>query len=103
MIVGDDQLSKFKNIVQPYMPSINPNVNPNLAVNIDSFEIKSAGLRNPDAGGIEGISGTRARELVRLGLEKEFITLVAPSNGDYNLKQQLYYKIQKGMNNGTRQ
>jgi hypothetical protein len=50
MIVGDDQIADFKRLVESTSKHFN------------SFEVFSAGIRNPDASDVTGMSATKARQ-----------------------------------------
>lgn len=54
MVVGSDQIDDFTRLVESSAPHFN------------SFEIVNAGVRNPDASDITGMSATKAREAARL-------------------------------------
>lgn len=95
MVVGSDRVSEFKKSMGAYVLSINPKANPEWAYNFDTFDVISAGERDPDSEGTEGISGTKAREFIINGQEEEFINLAAPNSGDEQLKVSLYNELRK--------
>lgn len=97
MVVGEDRVSEFRDMITPYISSYNPNVDPDKALNFQEFDVISAGHRDPDADGIEGISGSKARELASSGEEEDFIKYAAPSTKNTMLKRSLYNEVRKGM------
>lgn len=100
LIVGSDRVSEFKNIMEPYILSINPDVDSEKAYTFDTFDVVSAGKRDPDAEGTKGSSGTKAREFVMNGQQKEFVNLTAPSSGTEQLKNSLYNELRKALGAG---
>jgi len=54
MFVGSDRVEEMKTLAQKYN-------GPTGEYNFDSLHIKSAGKRDPDAEGVEGMSGTKMR------------------------------------------
>jgi hypothetical protein len=54
MVVGSDRVEQFKDLIHKYN-------GPDGEYHFDKIHIKSAGARDPDAEGVEGISGTKMR------------------------------------------
>lgn len=63
VVVGDDRVDQFRNLLQKY----NGQEKDHGYYNFDNITVHSAGRRDPDAEGMEGVSGTRQRELARNG------------------------------------
>ena len=59
-----------------------------------SIKVVSAGARDPDSTGVDGMSASKMRQLVSVGDEKTFIDSLPPR---YKLGKQLYKAVQKGM------
>lgn len=97
MVAGSDRVGTFDKMIKPYVPSINPDVDPEKALNIESFSTASAGERDPDSEGVEGASGTRAREFAINGQQEEFVNLIAPTSGTEQQKIALYNAVRVGL------
>ena len=98
MVVGSDRVTTFQKMISAYVPSLNPTVDPQKALDkISAFSVVSAGTRDPDAEGVAGVSGTKAREFAISGKENEFVNLVAPTNGTDQQKLALYNAVRKGL------
>lgn len=65
MVAGDDRVEEYKNRLERY------NGHPD-HFNFKSIKVVSAGKRDPDAEGVEGMSGTKMRSLARTGKHSEF-------------------------------
>ena len=90
MIVGSDRVMEFQNLLKKYN-----DVKKNHGYyNFELIKVVSAGERDPDAEGIEGMSASKMRQLVHAGQEKEFIKALPKG---YRLGKQLYKAVQKGM------
>jgi hypothetical protein len=63
LVVGDDRVDQFRNLLQKY----NGQEGAHGHFNFDNITVHSAGRRDPDAEGMEGVSGTRQREFARNG------------------------------------
>lgn len=59
MVVGSDRVTEFKTILKKY--------NGKGDYDFDSIKVVSAGKRDPDAEGVEGMSGTKLRGLAKKG------------------------------------
>ncbi len=95
LIVGSDRVQEFKKVMGAYVLSINPKADPEKAYMFDIFDVVSAGERDPDSEGTEGISGTKAREFVVNGQKEEFINLASPNSGTKQLKSSMYDELRK--------
>lgn len=65
MVAGSDRVDEYKEKLEKY------NGHPD-HYNFKSIKVVSAGARDPDAEGVEGMSGTKIREHARAGRMKEF-------------------------------
>jgi len=63
LVVGDDRVDQFRNLLQKY----NGQEGAHGHFNFDNITVHSAGRRDPDAEGMEGVSGTKQREFARNG------------------------------------
>jgi nicotinic acid mononucleotide adenylyltransferase len=84
IVVGEDRVQEFKNLLHKYNGE---------QYHLDQINVVSAGHRDPDAEGIEGISGTKMREYAKAGDFKSF------SKGVPSKKhaKELYMATRKGM------
>ena len=90
MIVGSDRVMEFQNLLKKYN-----DVKKNHGYyNFELIKVVSAGERDPDAEGIEGMSASKMRQFVHAGQEKEFIKALPKG---YRLGKKLYKAVQKGM------
>jgi hypothetical protein len=85
MVVGSDRVGEFKSLLNKYRTKEFPN--------IKKVNIKSAGRRDPDAEGAEGMSASKLRALVAAGKRDEFISHYS----DKKLGAEIHDKIKKGM------
>jgi len=60
VVVGEDRVEQFRNLLNKYNGQEGH-------FNFDNITVHSAGRRDPDAEGIEGVSGTKQREFARRG------------------------------------
>jgi hypothetical protein len=88
LVVGDDRVDQFRNLLQKY----NGQEGAHGHFNFDNITVHSAGRRDPDAEGIEGVSGTRQRELARNG-DFEGFRAGAPSAMNDQQTMNLYNDI----------
>jgi len=65
LIAGDDRIQEYKRIARDYN-------GPDKDYNFKNIEVKSAGARDPDAEGVEGMSASKMRSLASAGKHKEF-------------------------------
>lgn len=85
MIVGSDRVAEFQSLLSKYRTKEFPG--------IKKVQVKSAGHRDPDAEGAEGMSASKLRGLVSSGKRDEFISHYS----DKKLAAQLHDKIKAGM------
>jgi hypothetical protein len=83
-VAGSDRVQDFTNFINKYN-EIEPH--------FDSVEVVSAGERDPDAKGAEGMSASKMRELARAEEFKQF----AQGVPDEKLADELYNAVRKGM------
>ena len=85
MVVGSDRVEEFKSLLNKYRTKEFPN--------IKKVNVKSAGHRDPDAEGAEGMSASKLRALATSGKRDEFISHYS----DKRLGAEIHDKIKKGM------
>jgi len=85
MVVGSDRVEEFKSLLNKYRTKEFPN--------IKKVNVKSAGHRDPDAEGAEGMSASKLRALATSGKRDEFISHYS----DKKLGAEIHDKIKKGM------
>ena len=85
MVVGDDRVGEFHKLLHAYNGK---------EYNFKKIEVKSAGHRDPDAEGSEGMSASKLRGLVKSGKRDEFISHYT----DKKLGAHIHDKVKKGMN-----
>ena len=86
MVVGSDRVREFDSLLNKYRKKEFPG--------IKKVEVKSAGHRDPDATGAEGMSASKLRGLVAAGKRDEFISHYS----DKELGAKLHDKVKKAMN-----
>ena len=88
MVVGSDRVSDFRTFLSKYNGK---------DYNFKKITVVSAGARDPDASGVEGMSASKMRALAADGKEKEFAD-GAPSGLSAAQKKTLYKDVRRGMN-----
>ena len=68
MVVGSDRVQTFKRNISRYINHSDPDKN----FAFDSFEVISAGERDPDSEGVSGVSGSKMRQMAARGQVKQF-------------------------------
>lgn len=84
MIVGDDRVHEFHKLLHAYNGK---------EYNFKKIEVKSAGHRDPDAEGSEGMSASKLRGLVKSGKRDEFISHYS----DKKLGAEIHDKVKANM------
>jgi FAD synthase len=84
MVVGSDRVERFKGDMQKYLAEWG----------IKNFDVVSAGERDPDADGAEGMSASKARQLATDGNFAAFAQAL-PSSINNATKKVVYNKIRK--------
>lgn len=92
MVVGQDRVSEFKSSIGNYVN----HEDPDKSFELNSFDVVSAGERDPDADGAEGMSGTKMRQLAALNKFKEFKRGV-PSNLSDKYAKELFDTLRQSM------
>ena len=90
MVAGSDRIREFENLLTKY----NKVKGIHGFYNFKSIEIVSAGERDPDAEGIEGMSASKMRALAANGDEKTFVKSLPKG---FRQGKQLYKAVRKGM------
>jgi hypothetical protein len=91
-VCGSDREPEFKNLVNAYNGK--PDKTGNVPFNFQSFEFVSAGERDPDSEGVEGMSASKLRKLASEGNFEAFKSGMADSVPD-EVKQKTYEQIRK--------
>jgi nicotinic acid mononucleotide adenylyltransferase len=86
LVVGQDRIEEFKSLLNRYNKK---------EFNFDNIEVVSAGARDPDSEGIEGMSASKMRTLAQSGDLKTF-TSGLPKKLKSNAKE-VYDAVRKGM------
>jgi hypothetical protein len=90
MVAGSDRIKEFESLLTRY----NGKYGRHGHYNFKSIHIVSAGERDPDAEGVEGMSASKMRSLASEGREKEFVSALPKG---FRLGKQLYKAVRKGM------
>jgi dephospho-CoA kinase len=85
MVVGSDRVDNFHSLLNKYRTKEFPG--------IKKVNVVSAGHRDPDAEGAEGMSASKLRELVAAGKKKEFVSHYS----DPKLGAHIHDKVKAGM------
>ena len=88
LIVGSDRVNEFRNAIEKYIKKD--------GIDIDKFEVVSAGERDPDAEGVVGMSGSKMRQLAQDGKMDTFMTGL-PSRLSDRDKKIVYNLLRKEM------
>jgi len=89
LVVGGDRVSAFDKQIRPYIG----HKDPKKRYEFDEFKVVSAGERDPDAEGIEGMSASKMRAAVEAGDFESFQGGV----GNKAVAKQLYNALKKAM------
>ena len=92
MVGGQDRVEEFKTLLNKY----NGVKGPHGVFNFKHIEVHSAGDRDPDAEGVEGMSASKMREHAQKGNFKEFRKGVPSKMTDAHAKE-LYNHVRSGM------
>ena len=88
MIAGDDRVANFQKLLNQY--NGNPDKDGNVPYKFEEIQVVSAGQRDPDAEGVEGASGTKARELAMKGQWHEFANIALGGNNSKTIYDQIH-------------
>jgi dephospho-CoA kinase len=93
MVGGSDRVAEYNKILKKY----NGVKSNHGYFNFKTIEVHSAGERDPDAEGVEGMSGTKMR---KAATEKDFTKFKSgvPSKMPENSAKQMYNAVRKGLN-----
>jgi len=86
MVVGSDRVEQFKNDMSKYVAEWG----------IENFDVVSAGQRDPDAEGVEGMSASKARQLAADG-NFDLFAKALPSSINTATKKVVYDEIRKNL------
>lgn len=92
LVAGQDRVPEFNKSVGSYVN----HPDPEKSFELDSFRVVSAGERDPDADGAEGMSGTKMRQLAISNNFKQFKKGV-PSQLSDKYAQEMFDAIRKAM------
>ena len=90
MVVGSDRINEFDKLINKY----NGIKARHGYYKFKSIKVVSAGERDPDSDGVDGMSASKMRQLVHMGDEDTFLNSLPRG---YKLGKQLYKAVQKGM------
>lgn len=93
MVVGGDRIDAFDQLLQAYNGK--PNKAGQIPYHYDSITVVSAGDRDPDAEGAEGVSASKMREFAKNNDFESFAKGI-PSQ-DVELIQAIYGSVREGM------
>ena len=88
MVVGSDRVNEFKTGIEKYIKKD--------GIDLDKFEVVSAGERDPDAEGVAGMSGSKLRQLAVDGKMDMFMSGL-PSRLNDAERKKVYDLIRKEM------
>ncbi len=89
LVVGGDRVNEFDRQIRPYINHSDPKK----SYNFDNFEVRSAGERDPDAEGVEGMSASKMRAAAVDGDFDSFESGV----GNKSVAKQLWKKLRDEM------
>ena len=92
MVVGSDRMSDFKSLLNKY----NDTKSRHGYYKFDSIDTISAGERDPDAEGVEGMSASKLRQAVKDGNEELFLSGLPSALSDKD-KKNMYSDLKKYM------
>lgn len=87
MVAGSDRVDEYHKLLHKYN---------NKEYSFKSIKVVSAGQRDPDAEGAEGISGTKMREYAAAGKKEEFKSNLMAGLSDSH-RESIYNETRKGM------
>jgi hypothetical protein len=94
MVAGSDRLKEFDTLLQRYNDA--PDKKGNQLFKFDSVKVVSAGERDPDAEGVEGMSASKMRTAAEKGDFDSFKTGIPSTLNDAD-KKKLYFEVRKNM------
>ena len=90
MVVGSDRIQEFTKLLNKY----NGIKARHGYYKMESIKVVSAGERDPDSDGVDGMSASKMRQLVHMGDKETFVKSLPKG---YKLGDKLYTAVQKGM------
>ena len=94
MVAGSDRVEEFNKLLQRYNDA--PDKKGNQLFKFDSIKVVSAGARDPDAEGVEGMSASKMRKAASDGKFDDFKTGIPDTLNDAD-KKKLYFEVRKAM------
>ena len=85
-VAGSDRVKQFNELLNKYNGS---------EYQFDNINTVNAGTRDPDSDGVEGVSGSRVRDMASRGDEINFLRTIP---GDKKLAKMLYNKLRSKLN-----
>ncbi len=92
MVVGSDRVDEFDDLLNKY----NGEDSRHGFYGFDNIEVVSAGERDPDGEGVEGMSATKMRDEAEKGNFDSFKTGIPDTMSDAD-KKKMYFDVRKGM------
>jgi RimK family alpha-L-glutamate ligase len=92
VVVGSDRVPEFKKTLTPYLKHDDPTK----SLNVDTFNVVSAGERDPDATGVKGMSASKMRDAAKRNSFNEFLDGI-PSNISDRFASELFDLLRKEM------
>jgi RimK family alpha-L-glutamate ligase len=92
VVVGGDRTDEFERTVRPYVN----HPDPDKSFDLESFDVVSAGQRDPDAKDVSGMSASKMRAAAAEGNFRDF-KLGVPSTSNDTLSRKLFDAVRKGM------
>lgn len=92
ILAGDDRLSKYAD----FKKYIGKDVPESKRIDLDAIHLRSAGPRDPDSDGLDGVSASKARHEAVMGDYVAFKRLL-PQHFREELMEQLYNSVRKGL------
>jgi len=92
MVVGSDRVAEFERLLNEY----NGVEGRHGYYGFDNIEVVSAGERDPDAEGVEGMSASKMRDAAEKGDFDSFKTGIPATLSDAD-KKKMYFDVRKGM------
>jgi len=92
LVVGGDRVDEFEKTIRPYVN----NPDPKKSLNLDNFEVVSAGERDPDAEDVTGMSASKMRDAVSRNSFSEFLNGI-PKHVSDRFASELFDLLRKNM------
>ena len=92
LIAGSDRIPQYESQFAKYIQHDDPKLN----LGFESFQVISAGERDPDADGAEGASASKAREFVKMDDYNGFLNII-PNTLTRDQADDLFARVRGGM------